>query len=190
MSKYDMDNKLSLSRKRNRAGESATLKCKRPDLCITTATALFKGEHKRSEEHLLKAIHDLGNKCPSGKIHFTTRYNTTVYSCVFALQCASRLSVWSCFPAVTGGISLVCYACAGSVLQFCVVPRDGNIPRTLGRPFSMAVQADQLCIIAVAIQVYQVVKAQRRQLPDHFLPLGCQQSTMAGVMGINSESTP
>jgi len=70
MSKYDVDNKLSLSRKRNRAGESATLNCKRPDLCITTARALFKGEHKRSEEHLLKAIQDLGNKMSKWKDSF------------------------------------------------------------------------------------------------------------------------
>ena len=82
------------------------------------------------------------------------------------------------------------YACAGSVLQFCALPRDSNIPRTLGHHFSMAVQADQLCIIAVAIQVYQVIKAQRRQLPDHFFPLGGQQSTTAGMMGISPESTP
>ncbi|KAL0049855.1 hypothetical protein WJX82_011194 [Trebouxia sp. C0006] len=85
---------------------------------------------------------------------------------------------------------LMCYACAGSVLQFGVLPGDSNIPRTLGRQFSMAVQADELCIIAVAIHVYQVIKAQRRQLPDHFFPLGCQQNTMAGVMGISPESTP
>lgn len=41
----------------------------------------------------------------------------------------------------------------------------------------MAVPYDQLCIIAVAIKVYQVIKAQRGQLPDQFFPLGCQQST-------------
>jgi len=72
---------------------------------------------------------------------------------------------------------LMCYACAGSVLQFCALPRDSNVARTLGRQFSMAIQADRLCIIAVAIQVYQVIKAQRGQLPDHYFPLGCQQST-------------
>ena len=71
MSKFDMDNKLSLSRKRNRADESATLKGKRPDLCITTARALlFKGEVKTSEEHLLKAIHELGSKMSKWKDSF------------------------------------------------------------------------------------------------------------------------
>lgn len=55
--------------------------------------------------------------------------------------------------------------------------RDSNIARNLGRQYDMAVQYDQLCIIAVAIKVYQVIKAQRGQLPDQFFPLGCQQST-------------
>ena len=71
MSKYDMDNKLYLSRKRNRGDDSATLKRKRPDLCITTARALlFKGEDKTSEEHLLNAIHELGSKLPKWKDSF------------------------------------------------------------------------------------------------------------------------
>ena len=71
MSKYDMDNKLSLTRKRNSADDSATLRGKRPDLCITTARALlFKGEDETSEEHLLKAIHDLGNKMAKWKDSF------------------------------------------------------------------------------------------------------------------------
>lgn len=74
MSKFDMDNKLSLSRKRNRAEESATLKGKRPDLCITTARALlFKGEDKTSEEHMLKAIHELGNKMSNWKDSFHSK---------------------------------------------------------------------------------------------------------------------
>lgn len=68
ISKYDMDNKLSLSRKRNRGGESATLKGKRPDLCITTSRALlFKGEDTAVETHLPKAIHELGSKVSKKK---------------------------------------------------------------------------------------------------------------------------
>ncbi len=144
MSKFDMDNKLSLSRKRSRADESATLKGKRPDLCITTARALlFKGEDTSSEEH-----------------------NTTVYDLRADCQCgaASLLLEVEYF---------MYYACAGSMLQFCALPRDGNVARTLGRQFSMAIEADRLCIIAVATQVYQVIKAQRGHLPDHYFPLGC-----------------
>ena len=57
MSEFDMDNKLLLSRKRNRSDESVTLKGKRPDLCVTVARAmLFKGEDKSSEDHMLKAL--------------------------------------------------------------------------------------------------------------------------------------
>ena len=72
---------------------------------------------------------------------------------------------------------LLCHACAGSMLQFCALPRDSSVARTLGRQLSMAIPSDRLCIIAVAIQVYQVIKAQRGHLPDHYFPLGCQQST-------------
>ena len=72
---------------------------------------------------------------------------------------------------------LMCYACAGPLLQFCAFSRDSNVASTPGRQFSMAAQADRLYIIAVAIQVYQVIKAQRDQLPDHYFPLGSQQST-------------
>ncbi len=109
-------------------------------------------------------------KCPSGKIHFTARYNTTVYSVRAGFQ-------YGAVSLLLQVEYLMCYACAGSVLQFCALPRDSNVARTLGRQFSMAIQADQLCIIAVAIQVYQVIKAQRGQLPDHYFSLGCQQST-------------
>ena len=71
MSKFDTDNNFSSSCKRNRADESATLKGKRPDLCITSSRALlFKGEDKTSEEHLLKAIHELGNKMSKWKDSF------------------------------------------------------------------------------------------------------------------------
>ena len=53
MSAFDIDNKLSMSRKRNRADDSATLKRKRPDLCITTARALlFIWEDNASEIHV------------------------------------------------------------------------------------------------------------------------------------------
>ena len=63
MCKFDMDHPFTLSRKRNRADESATLKFKRPDLCITTSGALlFKGEDKTSEADLRKAIEELGTK--------------------------------------------------------------------------------------------------------------------------------
>ena len=111
------------------------------------------------------------------------RYKTFAYSVQADCQCEA-------VSLLLQVEHLMCYACAGSVLQFGVLPGDSNIPRTLGRQFSMAVQADELCIIAVAIHVYQVIKAQRRQLPDHFFPLGCEQNTMAGVMGISPESTP
>lgn len=68
ISKYDMDNKLSLFCKRNRGDESATLKGKRPDHCITTSRALlFKGEDNTLKAHLPKAAHKLGSKMPKWK---------------------------------------------------------------------------------------------------------------------------
>lgn len=98
------------------------------------------------------------------------RYNNTVHH----VQAGCQYGVVSLLLQVE---YLMCYACAGSVLQFCAVPRDSNIVKTLGRQFSLATQADRLCIIVVAIQMYQVIKAQHAQLPDHYFPLGCQQST-------------
>ena len=41
----------------------------------------------------------------------------------------------------------------------------------------MGTQAGKLRIIAVAVQVYQVIKAQRAHLPDHYFPLGWTDHT-------------
>lgn len=71
----------------------------------------------------------------------------------------------------------MCYACAGSRLQFCVLEWGDNIPRLLGRELLLTSQRDRLCIIAVAVQMYQVIKARYGQLPDHYLPLGWTQTT-------------
>jgi len=71
MCKFDMDRPFTLSRKRNRADESATLKLKRPDLCITTSRALlFKGEDKTSDADLRKAIEELGTKMSNWGANF------------------------------------------------------------------------------------------------------------------------
>ena len=71
MSKFDMDHPFTLSRKRSRADESATLKLKRPDLCITTSRALlFKGEDKTSDADLRKAIEELGTKMSNWGANF------------------------------------------------------------------------------------------------------------------------
>ncbi|KAL3139897.1 hypothetical protein ABBQ38_004191 [Trebouxia sp. C0009 RCD-2024] len=149
MCKFDMDRPFTLSRKRNRADESATLRRKRPDLCITTSRALlFKGEDKTSETDLRKAIEELGTKMSNWGANF---HGKVEY--------------------------LLCYACAGPILQFCVLPRGSNIPRMLGSEMSMGTQAGRLRIIAVAIQVYQVIKAQRAHLPDHYFPLGWTDHT-------------
>ncbi|KAA6419341.1 MAG: hypothetical protein FRX49_10740 [Trebouxia sp. A1-2] len=127
MCKFDMDRPFTLSRKRNRADESATLRLKRPDLCITTSRALlFKGEDKTAEADLQKAIEQLGTKMSNWGANF---HGKVEY--------------------------LLCYACAGPILQFCVLPRGSKIPRMLGSEMSMGTQAGRLRIIAVAIQVYQ-----------------------------------
>ncbi|KAL0049815.1 hypothetical protein WJX82_010385 [Trebouxia sp. C0006] len=47
----------------------------------------------------------------------------------------------------------------------------------LGSEMSMGIQAGKLRIIAVAVQVYQVIKAQRAHLPDHYFPLGWTDHT-------------
>ncbi|KAL0034364.1 hypothetical protein WJX77_011114 [Trebouxia sp. C0004] len=47
----------------------------------------------------------------------------------------------------------------------------------LGSEMSMGTQAGRLRIIAVAIQVYQVIKAQLAHLPDHYFPLGWTDHT-------------
>lgn len=61
ISVYDVVNPLTLER--NQADESATLKRKRPDLCITVSRALlFKGEDKTESTDLRKAIEELGTK--------------------------------------------------------------------------------------------------------------------------------
>ena len=64
---------------------------------------------------------------------------------------------------------LLGYACAGSMFQFCVLPRDSKVANPLGHQLSMATRADKLSIIAAAIQVYRVIKAQFRSLPDSYM---------------------
>lgn len=67
----DVDRPFTLSRKRNRADESATLRRKRPDLCITTSRALLlKAEDKTSEADLRKAIEELGTKMSNWGANF------------------------------------------------------------------------------------------------------------------------
>ena len=70
MCKFDMDRPFTLSRKRNGAGESATLRRKRPDHCITTSRAFVKGEDKTSEADLRKATEELGTKMPNWGANF------------------------------------------------------------------------------------------------------------------------
>jgi len=55
------------------------------------------------------------------------------------------------------------------MFQFCVLPRESKVARTLGRQLSMATKSDQLSIIAAAIKVYRVIKAQRGDLPDSYM---------------------
>ncbi|DBA92164.1 TPA: hypothetical protein ACH3X1_015882 [Trebouxia sp. C0004] len=96
-----MDRSFTLTRKRHRADESATLKLKRPDLCITTSRALlFKGEDKTSDADLRKAIEELSTKMSNWGANFHGKVEF-----------------------------LLCYACAGPILQFCVLPWGSNIPR-------------------------------------------------------------
>ena len=82
------------------------------------------------------------------------------------------------FSAVTGGISHVLCLCWLSAPILSLAP--GQQCRKNARPpiFHLGFRVrDRLCIIAAAIQMYQVVKAQRGRLPDHYFPLGCQQNT-------------
>ena len=63
MSKYDQGYNPGMSRKRNCGDDSATLKGKRPDLCVLSSRAmLFKGEDKTAESDLTLAVHELGTK--------------------------------------------------------------------------------------------------------------------------------
>ncbi|KAL3147116.1 hypothetical protein ABBQ38_015071 [Trebouxia sp. C0009 RCD-2024] len=150
MCKFDMDRPFTLSRKRHRADESATLKRKRPDLCVITSRAmLFKGEEKTSHADLRTAIEELGTKMSNWGANF---HGKVEY--------------------------LLCYACAGPIFQFCVLPRGNKVPIRLGSEMSMDTQAGRLHIIAVGIQVYQVIKAQRAHLrSDHYFPLGWTDRT-------------
>ncbi len=107
-------------------------------------------------------------KCPIGELAFMER---CAIICCYPTASAKLVGLnicGFCFQVEY----LLCYACAGPILQFCVLPRGSNIPRMLGTEISMGTQAGRLRIIAVAIQVYQVIKAQRAHLPDHYFPLG------------------
>ena len=63
MSKYDQGYNPGMSRKRNCGDDSATLKGKRPDLCVLSSRAmLFKGEDQTAESDLRLAVGELGIK--------------------------------------------------------------------------------------------------------------------------------
>ena len=67
---------------------------------------------------------------------------------------------------------ILCYACAGSQFQMCATQQGIPIAHTLGRPLSLARLEDRLQVIWIAVRAYWVIKAQAKQLPAVFLPLG------------------
>lgn len=63
METYDQGPKLGMRCQRSCAGDSATLKGKRPDFMLLSSKALlFKGEDTAYEADLEKALEDLGTK--------------------------------------------------------------------------------------------------------------------------------
>ena len=69
---------------------------------------------------------------PIGRIHFTARYIISAYS----VQTAFENGAVYVYLQVEYVMS---YACAGSMLQICALPRDSDVTRTLGCQFSMAI---------------------------------------------------
>ncbi|KAL0021270.1 hypothetical protein WJX79_003700 [Trebouxia sp. C0005] len=144
MSKYDQGYNPGMSRKRNCGDDSATLKGKRPDLCVLCSRAmLFKGEDKTAESDLTLAVGELGNKMK----HWGAAFHGKVQY-------------------------ILCYACAGSQFQMCAMQQGIPIAHALGRPLSLARLEDRLQVIWIAVRAYWVIKAQAKQLPAVFLPLG------------------
>ncbi|KAA6429875.1 MAG: hypothetical protein FRX49_00307 [Trebouxia sp. A1-2] len=116
MSKYDQGYNPGMSRKRNCGDDSATLKGKRPDLCVLSSRAmLFKGEDKTAESDLTLAVGELGNKMK----HWGAAFHGKVQY-------------------------ILCYACAGSQFQMCAMQQEIPIAHTLGRPLSLARLEDRL----------------------------------------------
>ncbi len=110
MSEYDIDSKLSISRKRIRAADSTTPKRKRPDLCITTTRALlFIGEDNTSEFHMKDAISGLGTKMSNLNHPFNGKVQTAVDS-LYVTTCR-----WSqgfcCYRLTTCWVMLVLALC-------------------------------------------------------------------------------
>ena len=120
-----------------------------------------------------RLLRSWAQKCPVGEPTFMAR---CAVICCYTTESAQPVGpdiCCFCFQVEY----LLCYACAGPILQFCVLPWGSNIPRVLGSEMSMGTQAGRLHIIAVAIQVYQVMKAQHTHLPNHYFPLGWTDHT-------------
>ncbi|KAL0019559.1 hypothetical protein WJX79_002105 [Trebouxia sp. C0005] len=124
MSKYDQGYNPGMSRKRNCGDDSATLKGKRPDLCVLSSRAmLFKGEDKTAESDLTLAVGELGNKMK----HWGAAFHGKVQY-------------------------ILCYACAGSQFQMCAMQQEIPIAHTLGRPLSLARLEDRLQRVLISPQ--------------------------------------
>lgn len=127
MSVYDVINPLTLDRKRNQAGESASLKRKRPDLCITVSRALlFKGEDKTESLDLRKAIEELGTKMSNWGAAFHGEVSECMLQSICSACCSGTTILW-----IPGEIFAVLCLCWKRVSALCLAVRQ-QYPQEIG----------------------------------------------------------
>ena len=78
----------------------------------------------------------------------------------------------------------MCYACAGSQFQMCSMQLGMSGTYQFRHPLSLAILEDRLQIVSIAVQCYWVMKAQAKQLPAMFLPVGRIESTTFSMVQI------
>lgn len=143
-----------IKRKRNCVESSLTVDRKRPDLIwLVEGTLLFKGEDKTSDSAMDDALQDLLCKMK----YWSSNYHGEVEY-------------------------LLCYAAAGSIMQFCALKRgDTERVHKLGNSCNLKTHAGVLSCLRYAIITSSIVCLQRKQLSNTFTPLGFTSSRDNGT---------
>jgi hypothetical protein len=148
---------------RNAADHSnATLPKLRPDFCLWAGDALLlKAEHKQASSELGAAKSEL----------------------------VSKMSGWN-VVALRGLPFLPCFAVGGERLQFCAVFCDRSGACTLAEVsdvFNMRVPLQRVAIVRASFNLFRVIVALRKLMPDQVPPLYKRQMRFTGFVEVRDD---
>ena len=141
---------------------NAALPKLRPDYCLWASDALLlKAEHKQASTELGAAKSEL----------------------------VSKMVGWN-VVALHGLPFLPCFAVGGEQLQFCAIVRDRSGACALAEVseiFNMRVPLQRVDIVRATINLFRVIVALRRLMPDHVPPLYKEQPRFEGFVEVRDD---